>query len=428
MRLMTLGAALLIAGTFQAPPQKFVPDPIQPSDLKVRLDLVGTMPSRTNPTSPAAAGSSLLLIDQAGMVFAWDGSQAAVLLSKSNAPAGVKFVGAEPILNVAANKTGTIVYVMFISSTVPNDVPKRASPRAESDAWYLLYAFDFDGRSLTRPRPIVALQERWDGHSGGGMTVLPDDSVLFAAGDNGDSYEDGGVDAQNPANHLAKIVQIDPATGAVKVVAVGVRACQRLTIDTFDGDPRLTFVDPGGWVSEELDSIRLADLLGPKPPNFGWGRAATDGRSREGTFYIDRIGNSTAKATVGEPGFVQPVAEFGREKLSQFAVSGPVHSTASFRTIMFLFGDLVSGAVYAVTGAPAALHLSDAVSAVTGAPAALHLPVFAVTLVDGQGQPVTLKALANAQRGDPRFFNFPDGTAGVLLEATGNFYRLTEVR
>jgi len=31
-------------------------------------------------------------------------------------------------------------------------------------------------------------------------------------------------------------------------------------------------------------------------------------------------------------------------------------------------------------------------------------------------------------RPDPRFFNFPDGTAGVLLETSGNFYRLTQTR
>jgi hypothetical protein len=412
VKAVALGLALSVSGVLQAPPQKFVPDAIQPSDLKVRLDLGGTMPSKTNPTSPAVAGSALLLVDQAGSIFAWNGSRADVLLSKTNLPAGVKLMGHEPMLNVAANKAGTTVYVMFVSSSVPKDVPKHPSPRDQSDAWYLLYAFDFDGASLTRPRPIVALQERWDGHSGGGMTVLPDDSVLFAAGDNGDSFEDGGVNAQNPANHLAKLVQIDPSTGAIKIVALGVRACQRLTIDSFDGEARLSFVDPGGWVSEEVDSIRVADLVGPTPPNFGWGRAASDGRSREGTFYIDRTGNSTAKAPEGESGFVQPIAEFGREKNAAVAISGPVHSAASFKTIAFLFGDLVSGGVYAVTGAPTALHQS----------------VLAVTLVDGQGQTVTLKGLANAQRGDPRFFNFPDGTAGVLLEATGSFYRLTEVR
>jgi hypothetical protein len=67
------------------------------------------------------------------------------------------------------------------------------------------------------------------------------------------------------------------------------------------------------------------------------------------------------------------------------------------------------------------------VYAVTGAPSALHQPVFAVTLLDSQGQAITLKALSKGPRGDPRFFNFPDGTAGVLVEATGQFFRLTEV-
>lgn len=411
MKGIALGAVFVVAAVFQGPPQKFVPDPVQASDLKVRLDLAGAMPSKTNPTSPAVAGSTLFLIDQGGALFAWNGTRADLLLSKTTVPPGVKLIGYESFLNVAANKAGTTVYVMFISTSVPKDVPKHPSPRDQSDAWYLLYAFDFDGTSLTRPRPIVALQERWDGHSGGGMIVLPDESVLFAAGDNGDSYEDGGLNAQNPAHHLAKIVQIDPATRAVKVVALGVRACQRLTIDTFDGEARLTFVDPGGWVSEELDSIRLADLLAPVPPNFGWGRAAVDRRSREGTFYIDQTGNSIAKAPLDEPGFVQPVAEFGREKAAQVAISGPVHSASSFKTITFLFADLVSGGVYAVTGAPSTLHQ----------------PVRAVTLVDGQGQTITLKALSNGPRGDPRFFNFPDGTAGLLVEATGQFFRLTEV-
>jgi hypothetical protein len=54
--------------------------------------------------------------------------------------------------------------------------------------------------------------------------------------------------------------------------------------------------------------------------------------------------------------------------------------------------------------------------------------VFKVGLVDSASQTVTLKGLAGGNRADPRFFNFPDGTAGVLLESTGDFFRLTEVR
>ena len=53
-------------------------------------------------------------------------------------------------------------------------------------------------------------------------------------------------------------------------------------------------------------------------------------------------------------------------------------------------------------------------------------PVYAVNLVDSSLQSVTLTGLAGG-RPDPRFFMFPDGTAGVLLERTGAFYRLTEV-
>jgi hypothetical protein len=406
---VTTALAGVLASAAQVPRQMFVPDPGQPSDLRVMLDPVGAMPSKINPTSPAVAGSTLLLIDQGGSLFAWDGKRASPILSKANLPAGVKLAGAEPLMNAAANAAGTTVYVMFISSTAPKDAPKRMSPR-DPDAWYLLYAFDFDGTSLTHPRAITAMQERTDGHSGGGLIVLPDGAVLFAAGDNGDSYEDGRENGQNPAHHLAKLVRIDPATGETTVVALGVRACQRLTLDTFDGEPRLTFVDPGGWVSEELDSIRLADLAGPVPPNFGWGRAA-DHRSREGSFYIDTVGNSSAKIPADEPGFVSPLAEVGRGTDAPFAISGPVHSVTSLPHITFLFADLVGGAMFAVTGGPAAAHA----------------PVFTVQVLDAQRQPTTLKDLAGGQRPDPRFFTFPDGTAGVLLERTGTFYRITEV-
>ena len=225
-----------------------------------------------------------------------------------------------------------------------------------------------------------------------------------------------GLDSENPANHLAKIVRIDPATGATTVLAVGVRNCQRLTLDTFDDGPRVSFVDPGGWVSEEIDSIRLADLVdaaSPHPPvNFGWGRSAADGRSREGMLFIDHVGNSIGRVPAGEPGFIAPVAEFGREAAKVFAVSGPVSSRASFTRLTFLVADLVGGLVYGITGPPSVLGQ----------------PVYHVALVDGSGQTVTLKDLSKADRGDARFFTFPDGVAGVLLEHTGAFYRLTEVK
>jgi hypothetical protein len=396
----------------QAPPQKFNPDPVQSSDLIVRLDLVGSMSSHQNPTSPAVAGPTLLLIDQAVGVYRWTGTAAEPLVLTTRPPAGVKPIGPESIINVAASKSGTVVYVMFLSSTAPKDVPRRPSPRLFSEAWYVLVKFDFDGSALTNPRPIVALQARDDGHLGGGLIVLDDESVLFTAGDNGDSYEDGLTNGQDPAHHLAKITRIDPATGATSVLAVGVRNVQRLSLDTFDDGLRLSFVDPGGWVSEELNSVKLSDLLEHPPLNFGWGRSKTDGRSREGTFFIDHLGNSDGRVPADDVGFTPPIAEFGRERAEKVAVSGPVGSKTSFSRITFLFGDLLSGAVYAVTGAASVARQ----------------PVYRVSLVDSSGQPVTLKELSQSDRGDPRFFKFPDGTAGVLLEHSGAFYKLTEIK
>ncbi len=329
-RCLALGGGVLLAAWLaegsmagQAPKQAFVPSPVRDSNLSVRLDLVGRMPSKINPTSPTMAGSQLLLIDQIGFVYRWDGTSAVKLLTPSTVPAGLKLTGPERVMNVAANASGAKLYVMFTSATVPGGIPRRMSPRPGTNAWSVLFEYDFDGAALSHPRPITAMQVRTGGHIGGGLTVLADGSILFAPGDNGDSYEDGRDYAQNPAVHLAKIVRIDPGDGSTAVVAIGVRNCQRLVTYQAGQESRLDFVDPGGWVAEELDSIRLSDLIGAPPiRNFGWGRHPADRKAREGTFYIGPTGNAVAVASDAEPGFQQPVAEFGREGAVAFAVSG----------------------------------------------------------------------------------------------------------
>ena len=393
--------------------QKLVPDPVRSSTLKVRLDPVGRMPSSTNSTSPAIAGSRLLLIDQWGDLDAWDGTSSRLLLSSANLPAGISPTSTQALQNVAANAAGTIVYVMFTSSTVPGGIPQLVSPRPGADAWLVLYQYDFNGMDLSNPRAITALQVRTDNHTSGGLTVLSDGTLLFATGDNGFAGEDGFNYPQDSTNHLGKILRINAANGATQIVALGVRNVQRLVIDPNGGDAHLVFADLGGWVAEEVNGIRLTDVLaGGSTHNFGWGRRVGDGKAREGTFYIDPTGTAVGVAPTPESGFVRPLAQFGRQNAAAIAISGPVISPQSFDRIRFLFGDLVGGSVYTITGAPSLTGQS----------------VFRVGLVDGTLQTVTLKGLAGGNRPDPRFFNFPDGTAGVLLEATGDFFRLTEVR
>lgn len=409
-------ACLLSSGTVsfgQVPRQApgLVPGSGQPSDLRVRLTPVGRMPSPMNPTSPVVAGSHLLLVDQAGFIFRWDGSTAVPVLTPRTVPREVKLLGQEALINVAATRDGAHVYAMFISSDAPKGLPRRPSPR-EPDGWYLLYEFAFDGTALSAPRPIVALGVRSEGHAGGGLTVLPDGAVLFSPGDNGDSFEDGRGHAQDPAVHLGKIVRIDPANGNVSVVALGVRAPQRLTTLERDGQEWLAFSDPGGWVSEEVDAIPVAELgAGAQAPNFGWGRNPRDRRAREGTYEIDDLGNARAQFAPASSTTVEPVAEFGRVDTEPIAVSGPVASRVSFSRIVLMFGELVGGQLYAITEPLTARRQ----------------PVRQVTAVDEQGRVVSLKALAGGRRPDPRLFSFPDGAAGMLLEATGEFYRLTEV-
>jgi subtilisin family serine protease/regulation of enolase protein 1 (concanavalin A-like superfamily) len=387
-----------------------IPAPVQSSTITVRMDLVGHMATHVNPTSAAIAGSQLLLVDQAGWIYRWDGTSMHDLFAPAMFPSGIFPPGGESVLNVASDAAGTHVYVMFSTFTAPSGIPISVSPRP-FDSWQVLYKYDFNGSALSNPSPIRAFQVRSDGHTGGGLVVLNDGTVLCAIGDNGDAGEDGRSYAQDASNHLAKILRVNPADGSATVVALGVRNVQRLAIDPNGGDPRLTFADLGGYVAEEIDSIRLANLLDGTPHNFGWGRSGVDNKAREGTFYIDANGSAVGAAPTPEAGFLQPVAQWGREGAPLIAASGPAISTVSFSTITALFGDLPTGAVWAVTGLPS----------VTGQ------PVYHVALVDNTLQPVTLIAIAGGNRPDPRFFTFPDGTAGVLLERTGDFYRLTQI-
>jgi subtilisin family serine protease len=386
------------------------PPVVAPSSLALRADFVGTLGAGGNATSPIVAGSQLLLLKQAGLLYRWDGAAAQQILTTAAPPAGVTPIGNEAVLNAAAGSSGTPLFVMFTSSTAPAGAPQFLSPRPGADAWQVLYRYDFNGATLSNPQAIVSLQVRSDGHTGGGMTVLDTGAVLFATGDNGDAGEDGRQYAQDLSNHLSKILRIDPATGAVTVLGAGVRNVQRLAVNPNGGDPRLEFVDLGGAIAEEFNSVRVADLLEAPIENFGWGRNASDNLAREGTFYIDAAGGATGAAPTPEAGFLQPRAQFGREGALLVGVTGAVSSVASFTNITALFGDLDSGNVLAVKGPPGTAGQT----------------VYHVSLVDSALSPVTLAGLAGG-RPDPRFFTFPDGTAGVLLERTGAFYRLTQI-
>lgn len=255
------------------------------------------------------------------------------------------------------------------------------------------------------------------------MITVPGGRVLFSPGDGLTFGADGRAAPQDPDEHVGKWLLVDPRDGSFEVAALGVRESQHIEVAKIRGmrKPLYVFSDIGGVTAEEINVIGVRDLLDTRHvENFGWGRNP-DGFTREGTFYIEPGLPVAAEeppvdsfAPSPEPGFIQPHAQYGRnDPNGGIAVSGAVTSRRSFRTITTLFSDLGSGIMYATIDPPST----------TAA------PVYRVNLVDENGSPIAdLTALNDGERVDPRFFRFPDGTAGVLLEATGTYYRLTQLR
>ena len=87
-------------------------------------------------------------------------------------------------------------------------------------------------------------------------------------------------------------------------------------------------------------------------------------------------------------------------------------SKSLFKKIAAVFADLNMGHLFA------AKKPMDVVNA----------PVYNISVYDEEtGMETSLTELAGGRPEDPRFFfRFPDGSAGVLIEATGSYYRLTE--
>ncbi|MDJ0899931.1 MAG: hypothetical protein QNJ55_14090 [Xenococcus sp. MO_188.B8] len=454
--------------------QELQPRQVLESDLTVQVDYVGTMPfvlgpglfpetSTPNLGSPVAIENKLYLIDQNDAIYQLNGSdqgtndvQVQQIFNVSEAPDGLTLDNRQSILNIAPGGKRNSIYVMFTSGSEPTtDIPIYRMPAplpgeccdldapiplddlyrigpipgmtnlATRTEYQVLYEYKLAGNELEEPRAIAAFEtQSFVAHNGGGMITLPDGRVLFATGDALPLGADGRAAPQDPAEHVSKLLIIDPDDGSIEVAAQGVRNVQYMElVPSYDPDDpydvAVGFADIGGVTAEEVNYVSLQDLLDTsKIENFGWGRNS-DGLAREGTFYVqpglplvlDTEPPVDALAPSPEEGFIQPHAQYGRnDPNGGVAVSGPVTSRSSFDSITGLFGDLSSSIVYATTD-----PLTET-----------NVDVFKVNLIDENGAQLESLQDLSGGRADPRFFQFPDGTAGVLLETTGDFYRLTE--
>jgi hypothetical protein len=349
------------------------------------------------------------------------------------------------------------VYVVFTSSTLPEGIPYAGLPApfpgnicTTNESVPDLYrlgtvpdCFDFGngnaGRTVYKvftrmsfhdgvlddPVPFFAVENQLTlGHLGGAILTLDDGRFLWGVGDCLPYGTDGRDAPQDPFESCGKILLIDPEDQSYDVVAMGVRNAQQ--INYFEGSTDLYFPDIGGVTAEEVNTVDLCDLLDTTViENFGWGRNM-DGHAREGTFYVQpgRPGAFGADppfdsdAPVPEVGFIQPYTQFGRSA-SQFfyAISSTVASASSFCTLEIVWSEFNSGLVLA----------TDQDYDPDNGPA----EGFVVRLFDAENGDELLNGFNDLVpdapgRGDARLFRYPDGTAGVFIERTGSFYRLTE--
>lgn len=482
----TLSVAILVGGGIASSAQVPLIAPMPaPSGLTLEVVPAGTMPrtAGANIASPQSYGRhELFLISHAPTeVYSLDVRDGVTtqIYEPSQTPAGITSAGSFALMNVVGDADDRKVYMVVTSTTLPTpglttlELPDPdgdpsggredflyidtfdpengfwnanagSGPLTNQDIYgfnepaftlfgsssplqpvfQVFFEWDYVDGVLANPRPFLALQTQggFSFHTGGGMAIASDGRLVYATGDNLPFGMDGRRAPQDDGSHVSKLLLIDPATSLVEVAAKGLRNVQR--IQRIVEPSGFAFTDIGGVAAEEVNFVAMSDVLDTTAiENFGWGRNV-DGYAREGTYYVGpgvpfkQSDQPTAvgAAPVPEPGFRQPLAQYGRAELSPFsfvAAAGPVVSPESFRSISLALGDLPSGELYATT------------DAITGT----DVPVHRVNLVDVDGDPVgptnSLNDLAGG-RSDPRFFVFPDGGAGVLLEATGAFYRLTE--
>jgi hypothetical protein len=209
-----------------------------------------------------------------------------------------------------------------------------------------------------------------------------------------------------------------------------VRNSQQFRITKFKGKKDIfVFMDIGGVTAEEVNAIPLSEITDTtKIENFGWGRNLMDGKTREGSFYVGPgtmgvLGTEPpceGKAPAIEEGFLKPWIQFGRSADDFFyGISSFSVAMESFTSLKLIWTEYNTGLIM-------------------GTDESWRCPSDAFKIkvydIDGTYLETGLNQLVQAElgevgyyRGDPRMFHFPDGTAGVFIERTGAFYKLTEI-
>jgi hypothetical protein len=238
-----LGALLLGAGSAEA-------------KHRIKLKRIGRFHSPTYVTSaPGVPG--VVVVERGGQIRVVKGHKRRTF---TNISGNVSTGGERGLLSVAFSpgySANRLLYVFFTNGAGDLVI-------AEMHA-------DGDGRHANPAtlRPLVVVPHpNFSNHNGGQLQFGPD-GLLYAGTGDGGGAGDRPDNAQNPNSRLGKLLQINPASGAVRIYSIGLRNPFRFSFDLVSspGQPRLLIADVGQDRFDELDYLPFAAANGA---NFGW--------------------------------------------------------------------------------------------------------------------------------------------------------------
>lgn len=314
-------------------------------------------------------------------------------------------------------------------------------------AYDVFYKYSVVNGNLRHPKPFfVSETPVLPGHMGGGIVSVDNGKILYSTGDCTVFGVDGSYPPQLDFETCGKILLINPKnTGKFSIVAKGVRNSQQMRIfSKTDRIPKadwnateyLVFMDIGGVTAEEVNARPLHKILDKNTiDNFGWGRSLVDGRAREGTFYVEPgnmlvLGGNpkcASSAPMNEPGFIKPWIQFGRTETDfYYAISSFAVPYKAVNKIQLLWSEFNTGNLLATDEKIIRPGKTD------GSPATgykIKIYNAAGVLLENSLNDLVKEELGEVgfYRGDPRLFHYPDGQAGVFIERTGVFYKLSEI-
>jgi len=335
----------------------------------------------------------------------------------------------------------TFVRDIYRPGTIPACAMNGAGAPAFT-AYDVFYRYSVTPKGkLRKPKAFFVHEHSVNpGHLGGGITTVDNGKILYSTGDCTFFGLDGSYPPQLDFEACGKILLIDPSEkGKYDIVAKGVRNSQQMRVyseaDRYaNGKKRdiLAFMDIGGVTAEEVNAFPLNRIVNSKKiDNFGWGRNLADGHAREGIFYVEPgsglvLGGNPAckeRAPTPEPGFIQPWIQFGRTATDYFyAISSFAVPSKGLDKLQLIWSEFNTGKILAT---------EEKYKQGSSASKGYKIQVFdsdGVLLVNGLNDLVVreIESPGFTTRGDPRLFHYPDGHAGVFIERTGVFYKLTE--